>query len=248
MYNYVLGGQTHFEADRQLAAQMGSVLPGGLDFGRALAKRNRAFMTRAVRYLVAEAGVRQLLDIGAGIPAYDNTHETAQEIAPESRIVYVDHDPIVLAHAHQLVRSTPEGACAYVHADVHDVDEILEASTDTLDLTEPVGLLLIAILCLVNEDGDSYETVSHLIDALPSGSYLAISHFTADIVGDEMTRMAEIYRQAGRPMSLRSQPDVSRFFDDLELVEPGVVLLEDWRPDGPPHDPLPTFVGVGRKR
>jgi hypothetical protein len=252
VYDYVLGGKDNFAADRETAEHAVSV-PGGLDRARAAAEANKAFRARAVRYLVAEAGIRQLLEIGTGVPDSENTHEIAQRLAPESRVVYVDEDAVVLANAHVLRKSTPEGATAYVDGDVRDPEGILAQVPATLDLAQPVAILFVGILNHVTDADDPYGIVGRLLDAVPPGSHLVISHVTSDIMAEEVTGAAKhINEKAGFKLVPRTRDDVSRFFDGLEMVEPGVVPVDQWRPDGGtpgPSEkwPAPFYGALGRK-
>jgi hypothetical protein len=246
VYDYWLGGKDNFPADARAAEQAIAALPNIAEGARA----NRAFLQRAVRFLVAEAGIRQLLDIGTGIPTSPNVHEIAQAIAPESRIVYVDNDPIVLAHARALLTSTREGVTDYVDADLHDPDKILEAAAGTLDFSRPVALMLLTILQLIAASDDPWRIVRQLVDAVPSGSYLVISHPTADLDTEGAAGAAErLSRLMPVKVTLRSHDETERFFDGLELLEPGVVQVQQWRPDpgdaGP--DTVSIFGGVARK-
>lgn len=250
VYDYLLGGTTNFEADRQ-AAQHAVEAVGGIDNARADVRSNRDFLARAVEWLATEAGVRQFLDVGTGIPSDDNTHAVAQRVAPESRIVYVDNDPIVLAHAHELLKSTPAGTASYVSGDLREPDAILEEAARTLDLTEPVGLVLVAILHFMRDEDDPYRIVARLLEALPAGSHLVVSHLANDIHTDEMSELSDRLNQSVREtFVLRNHDQVSRFFDGLELVEPGLVRVDQWPTPRPPTPGAwqPRFYGgVGRK-
>ncbi|GAA1823645.1 SAM-dependent methyltransferase [Luedemannella flava] len=249
VYDYLLGGKTNFAADREAAEAGIRANPTST----VTPRQNRAWMTRAVRFLAAEAGVRQFLDIGTGIPTAPNAHQTAQEVAPESRIVYVDNDPIVLVHARALLTGTPEGRTEYVNADLRDVTKILESEQvrDVIDFDEPVGLLLIAVLHFINAADDPYGLVERLVDALPSGSYLALSHLTTDVDPPIWERVQETFRRNGVTMHMRSRAGVERFFKGLELVEPGVQQAHHWRPDTDPatipDNQVAIFAGVARK-
>jgi hypothetical protein len=220
-------------------------------------RENRAFLRRAVRYLAAEAGIRQFLDIGTGLPTPPNVHEVAQGVIPDARIVYVDNDPIVLTHARALLTSAPAGKTAYIDADLRDPDSILSSDKlrGTLDLSQPVALLLIAIMHFVPDEDGPYEIASRLLDALPSGSYLALSHLTGDFDPQAWAGVAAVYAKSGVIMKVRSLPEIERFFDGLDLAEPGVVSLPRWRPDhgdgqeSPPSDAaVSVYGGVARKR
>jgi hypothetical protein len=217
---------------------------------RDTARVSRAFLTRVVRYLTAEAGIRQFLDVGTGLPTADNTHQVAQRTAPEARTVYVDNDPLVLVHARALLTSSPQGATDYVDADLHDTGRIASEAARTLDFTKPIALILNGIMGHVEDDDDAHSAVQRLVDALPSGSYMAMSDgIDTDEAG---VRSMELYRDSGAvPYHLRSPAAFATFFDGLEPVEPGVVALEDWHPDSAPLPPItgrvPCLAGVGRK-
>ncbi|WP_344632837.1 SAM-dependent methyltransferase [Streptomyces glaucosporus] len=228
MYDYYLGGHTNFPADREAAGRAMAVFPSLLVTARA----NRRFMHRATRHL-ALGGMRQFLDVGTGIPTSPNLHEVAQEVAPESRVVYADNDPIVLAHAQALLRSHPAGRTAYAHADVTDPAALLAAPEvrETLDLERPVALSLNALLHFVPGRTRAHEIVEFLKDALPSGSTLAISHVTPDFDPEGIARLVEAYRAAGTPGQARTWEEFTRFFDGWELLEPGVTTSHRWRPD-----------------
>jgi hypothetical protein len=247
VYNYWLGGQDNFAADREAAEQAIAANPGIVTDVRA----NRAFLVRVVRYLAAECGVRQFLDIGTGLPTESNTHQVAQAVAPDARIVYADNDPIVLLHAQALLSSTPEGACDYVEADLRDPAAILRAASATLDFGEPVALMLLIILHLIPDSDDPYGIVARLVGAMPSGSYLVLAHPASDIRAAEMAEMTKRVNQrmSGPAATMRDRAAITRFFDGLELLEPGVVQPQQWRPE--PGDPGPPQVtawcGVARK-
>ncbi len=246
VYDYWLGGNDNFAADRALGEAMIRAIPAL----PAMARENRAFLARAVQYLTEE-GVRQFLDIGTGIPTAGNVHEIAQEIAPESRVLYVDHDPIVLAHARALMTSTPEGRTEFIQADIRNPEVILSAPelSKTLDLTQPVALMLVAILMYFHDDEGVYDWVAELVDALPSGSYVAITHPTADFNPPAMADAVSAASQAGITLVPRSKSEVERFFAGLELVEPGVVPVSTWHPDTLNPDPQAAWywAGVARK-
>jgi S-adenosyl methyltransferase len=246
VWNYWLGGKDNFPADREAGDQVERLIPGIVDS----AKADRAFLGRAVRYLVGEAGIRQFLDVGTGIPTANNTHEVAQALAPESRIVYVDNDPIVLVHARALLTSSPQGVTDYLDADARDTDTILRAAAKTLDFSQPVALMLLGILNHIVDDGEAQGIVDRLLDAVPSGSYLVVGHPTTEVHGEAMEEAMRLWNeQGGTPIVARNRPELARFFDRLELLEPGVVSCSRWRPD--PADPEPAevseFCGVGRK-
>ncbi len=245
IYNYWLGGKDNFAADREAAELVVSSYPTVLASVRA----QREFLGRAVRYLAAEAGIRQFLDIGTGLPSAGNTHEAAQEVAPDARIVYVDNDPIVLAHARALLASDPRGATAYLDADLRDTGEILKAAAGTLDFSEPVAVMLVGILHCIPDSGDPGGLVRRLLDAVPSGSYLVIAHPASDIhataIGRAATRLNAVMAE---PVTLRTHAEVSRFFEGADLVEPGLVQLHRWRAvPGDPDSELANYGGVARK-
>jgi hypothetical protein len=251
VYDYLLGGKDNFEVDRKAAELATAAFPGRLKAVRIIGQANRMFLSRSVRYLAEEKGIRQFLDIGAGLPTVENVHQVAQRVAADSRIVYVDHDPTVLVHARALLTSTPEGATAYVDADVHDTDTILREAADTLDFTRPVCLLLIGILHVVEDADDPAGIVSRLLAAVPPGSYLAISHLTADVEPGPMRVLAETFTERMvETVVLRDRDGVARFFDGLRLVPPGVVTLDQWVPGAAPPDSrgeLPGFCGLALK-
>jgi hypothetical protein len=229
VYDYLLGGSDNFAVDREAAERQADAV-GGLDAGRLAVRAQRAFLGRAVRYLVTEAGIRQFLDLGTGIPAANNVHQVAQQLAPESRIVYVDNDPIVLAHAHSLLRSSPEGATSYVDGDLRDPSAVLRQAANTLDFSQPIAVVMIAVLHLFHDEDDPHGIVTKLLEAVPSGSYLAVSHLAKDILPDEMAKMARATpRSAQYRLVMRTQDEISRFFDGLELVPPGLVRIDQWR-------------------
>jgi O-methyltransferase involved in polyketide biosynthesis len=248
IYNFWLGGKDHYPVDRAMGEQIAKVLPEIVEISRA----QRAFLVRAVTYLAREAGMRQFLDIGTGLPTANNTHEVAQRVAPESRIVYVDNDPLVLAHARALLRSTPEGATAYIDADLHDPDKILQGAAQTLDFTKPVAITLLGVLFHIIDNDEAHAIVNRLLDAVPSGSYLAITHTTNVVTGEKMTQAVRQWNEAGSvPILLRSPQEFARFFDRVELLEPGVVPTTQWRPDSTDpssNRPMDEYCGVGRKR
>jgi S-adenosyl methyltransferase len=213
------------------------------------ARANRAFLRRAVRYLVTDAGIRQFLDIGTGIPTSDNTHEVAQSLAPESRVVYVDNDPVVLAHARALLTSAPEGVTDYLDADLRDPGQILAHAAKSLDFSQPLAIMLFAVLQLVGDDDDAYRIVAELLAAAPAGSYLALSHPTSDVQQDQVTAMVgRLNALIAERVTTRGKDQVARLFTGLELVEPGLVNVADWRPEaGPADGPAALWVCVGRK-
>ena len=247
IYDYWLGGKDNFKADRDAAEQMIQQYPDIVTGVR----KNRAFLGRAVHYLAAEAGIRQFLDIGTGLPSSNNTHEVAQRAAPEARIVYVDNDPIVLSHAQALLTSTAEGACAYVDADIRDTGKILKDAANLLDFGRPVAICLIMILQFIPDEDDPVSIVRALVDAIPSGSYLTVAHPASDVdqhVGPALRQLST--RMGGTRAVPRSYQEVSRFFDGLEMVEPGLVQLHRWRPGTGMDDTgrdLAAYGAVARK-
>jgi hypothetical protein len=251
VYDYLLGGKDNFAADRAAAEQGMRVNPNS----RIPPRENRAFMRRAVRYLAGDVGIRQFLDIGTGIPTAPNVHQVAQGVAPAARVVYVDNDPMVLAHARALLTSTPQGRTEYIDADVRKVESILRSPTllETIDLGKPVGLLLIAVMHFVADDEDPYGIVERLLDPLPAGSYLALTHLTGDFDPAAWEGVAAVFRRSGVTMRVRSRAEIERFFTGLVLIEPGLQVLPRWRPDtdtgtDPPTDAQVSVYGaVARK-
>jgi hypothetical protein len=246
IYDYVLGGKDNYAADRKAVEAMRKIYPNVAIAVRA----NRAFLGRAVRYLAAEAGIRQFLDIGTGIPTAGNTHQVAQAIAPESRVVYVDNDPIVLSHARALMVSNSEGATDYIDSDLRDTGTILAEARHLVDFSKPVAVTMLAILHAIPDADDPHGIVTTLMDAVPAGGYLAISHPGSDLLGrDTVDGLKGITDQMSQPFTYRSREQVARFFAGMDLVEPGLVRLEEWRPDpGKPTPPSAGWCAVGRKR
>jgi len=245
VYDYWLGGKDNFAADRKAAHDAIAANPGILVEVRA----NRGFLGRAVRLLTAEAGIRQFLDIGAGLPSGDNTHEVAQRIAPDSQVVYVDNDPMVAAHARALLTSSTGGQTCCLDADLLDVGELLDQARQKLDFGQPIAVMLLMLLQMIPDSERPHELVGRLMAAVPSGSYLVISHPASDIRAQSMADMAELLTRSGPPMTARSRAEVSRFFGRLDLVEPGVVALPSWRPDSAdvPAEYATGWCGVARK-
>jgi hypothetical protein len=227
VYNYLLGGKDNFAADRVAAERFLAAYPNVVHSVRA----NRAFLARAVRFLASDMGIRQFLDIGTGIPTASNTHEVAQRFAPDSRIVYVDNDPIVLSHAQALLKSSREGACAYIDADLRDPEKILAAARDTLDFTRPVAVMLVAVLQLIADADDPAGIVGRLMAACVPGSFLAISHPASDLDAGLDVATRQFNQSGGERATNRDRSAVVRLFEGSELVEPGVVRVTDWRPD-----------------
>jgi hypothetical protein len=246
IYDYLLGGKDNYAADRAVAEAVLNAYPAMAFAARA----NRAFLGRVIRYLAGEAGIRQFLDIGTGIPTAGNTHQVAQAVAPESRVVYVDYDPIVLAHARALLTSSEAGATEYIDADLRDTGTILSQARQLLDFTKPVAVVLLAILHVIPDSDDPQAIVATLMDALPSGSYLAISHGGSDLLGREARRgILDAMQTSQQQYSYRTHAQVARFFAGTDLVEPGLVPVEEWRPDpGSPSGHSPGWGAVGRKR
>lgn len=250
MYDYLLGGKDHFAVDRETMEAGLRSWPGA----RVYARENRKFLARAVKYLAGEVGVRQFLDIGTGLPSANNVHEVAQRFAPDSRVAYVDNDPLVLVHAQALLTSNPAGRTAYVQADLREPEKILAHPVvrDTLDFTQPVALMLVAILHFIPDEDDPGALVRTLMSGLAPGSHLVSSHVTAELDPEGVHGMEQAYRAGGLWAGARSAEDFGRtFFTGLNLVDPGLVLISDWRPTGQEPAPSPREVSsngaVGRK-
>ncbi|MFT2018751.1 SAM-dependent methyltransferase [Streptomyces sp. 796.1] len=229
VYDYILGGKTNYVVDQEagdIMTQEWPALPVHM-------RENRFFMHRAAQYLAREEGIRQFLDIGTGIPTEPNLHEVVQETAPDARVVYVDNDPIVLTHAQALLVSKPQGRTAYIDADMRDPAAILAAPevADTLDLSKPVGLMIIGIVHFLVDEDDAIGIVRRLLDPLPSGSFLAMTIGTADFAPAEVGKVASEYERRGMPMRLRTRPEAEAFFAGLDLVEPGITQVHHWKPD-----------------
>ncbi|MFE7357046.1 SAM-dependent methyltransferase [Streptomyces sp. NPDC057543] len=245
IWNYWLGGKDNYPVDEEAGDAYSAVFPGIV----TIARSSRAFLRRTLTYLVTEEGIRQFLDVGTGLPTVNNTHEVAQRLAPETRIVYVDHDPLVLAHARALLTSTPEGATAYVDANLSDPDRILAAAAETLDLTRPTALILSNILGHVADYDQARDTVTRLMDGLPSGSYLSINDGSRGTDAD-YEQAQDAYNETGAvPYFLRPVDEIAAFFDGLELLAPGVVSVPCWRPDptSPAPEPIGEHGGLARK-
>ncbi|NUV63523.1 SAM-dependent methyltransferase [Streptomyces sp. CAI-85] len=248
MYDWYLGGKDNYPVDEALGRQMLALDPRV----PVMARVNRAFMHRATRWL-ARNGVRQFLDVGTGIPTEPNLHQVAQEVAPDARIVYCDNDPIVLAHAAALLRSTPGGVTEYLQADVRDPVTIVEGARKILDFDRPVALSLIALLHFVSDEDGAHELVGRLLAELPSGSYLMMTHATADFTPEESAAATAKLKGAGITLALRSREEFARFFDGLDLVEPGVAVVPDWHPElgepvpGQEDGVIPGYGAVARK-
>jgi hypothetical protein len=229
MYDYILGGKDNYAVDREAAEAWVKTDPGAA----FSARQNRRFLGRAVRYLAGEAEIRQFLDIGTGIPTAGNTHEVAQAIALDARVLYVDYDPIVLAHARTLLNSSEHGSTEYIDADLRDTARILERARQFLDFSRPVAITLVAILHAIPDADDPHAIVAKLLDAVPAGSYLAATHLASDLISREAREGIEGLsgRAMQQRMTMRDREQVARFFGDMDLVEPGLVRVEEWRPD-----------------
>jgi hypothetical protein len=248
VWDYWLGGKDNFTADREAGDRVLEAMPA---MG-PIARGGRVFLATAVHYLAAELGIRQFLDIGTGLPTANNTHEVAQNAAPEARIVYVDNDPIVLTHARALLTSDEHGTTAYIDADLRDTGKILAEARATLDFSQPVTVMLLAVLHFIPDTDDPGRIVAQLMEPLASGSYLVLSHASSDISADGLTTATRQYnRSSAVEIHMRSRAEVTRLLDGLEILEPGVVPLGQWHPgplDGQPGQRLPTYTAVARKR
>jgi O-methyltransferase involved in polyketide biosynthesis len=244
IWNYWLGGKDHFAADREASDKVVAAYPSL----PRIALATRRFLVDAVSLLTGAYGIRQFLDIGTGLPTADNTHEVAQRLAPESRIVYVDFDPSVLRHAQALLASTPDGRTDYIQADLRDPETILREAARTLDFSKPVAVLLIAVLHFIPDADGPHKIVRRLLDAVPPGSFLVVQHAPSDIRRDEMAASARHYNAAASAsISARGRDEVARFFDDLEMIGPGLVDLPQWWPSERPDSGVASYVGIGRK-
>ncbi|WP_326772598.1 SAM-dependent methyltransferase [Streptomyces sp. NBC_01445] len=252
MYDYFLGGKDHFEIDKEAALVAAQAHPGIY----VTARENRAFMHRATRVLAQEHGIRQWLDIGTGVPTEPNLHQVAQSVALDARVVYADNDPLVLKYAERLMRSTTQGRTAYIEADVTDPDALMSAveASEVLDFDQPIALSLNALMHFITDPHDPYAIIRRLLDPLPAGSALAMNHCTPDFDPDTWNKVAEVYTKSGSPVQFRSHNDVRRFFDGLDLIEPGIICCHRWRPAGPADGTEPAdaeislLAGVGIKR
>ncbi|HET9081519.1 MAG TPA: SAM-dependent methyltransferase [Trebonia sp.] len=247
VYDFWLGGKDNYAADRAVGEQVAAAYPDV----RTAVRAQRAFLARAVHFLVTEAGIRQFLDIGTGLPSANNTHQVAQRAAPQSRVVYVDNDPTVLAHARVLLTGSPEGATDYIDADLRAVGTVLERAAGVLDFGQPVAVMLLGILQGIPDRENPGAIIARLMDAVPPGSYLAISQIAGDVAADEVAEGVQRYNeQAAAPVAARTHAEVCRFFTGLELVEPGVVQVHRWRPGtggvGSGRN-LAIYAGVGRR-
>ena len=256
IWNYWLGGKDNYAVDREIGDEFLAIFPGQAD----IARHSRAFLGRVVRYLAGEVGIRQFLDIGTGLPTADNTHEVAQRVAPQSRILYVDNDPLVLVHARALLASGPEGACYYIDADLHDPDKIITEAARTLDFARPIAVMMLGILGHIPDEDAPEQIVARLLSALSPGSYLVINDGTNVLHGqtdgesaENSARARAIARYAaagGVPYHLRTPERIAGFLTGLELVDPGVVSVSQWRAEATPFGPsakVDAFCGVGRK-
>ena len=246
VYDYWLGGKDNFTVDRQVGDKVLDIHPETALSVRA----NRGFLARAVRYLAAKEGIRQFLDVGTGLPSANNTHEVAQSVAPEARVLYVDNDPIVLVHARALLTSSPEGETGYLDADMKDPDAILAGAERMLDFTKPVGIMLVAVLHMLRDEEEPGAIVGRFTGAVPPGSFLVISHLASDVQQDTMAEMGRRLNESmTQQFTMRTRAQVAGFFDGLTVVDPGVVLTHEWRPDSPDDakEPGVLWAGVARK-
>jgi S-adenosyl methyltransferase len=247
VWDYWLGGKDNYPVDREVGDRIAAMFPDIVEHARM----DRTFLGRAVRYMAGEAGIRQFLDIGTGLPTVDNTHEVAQRVAPESRIVYVDNDPLVLTHARALLTSTPEGATDYIDIDMHDPGKIVKAAERTLDFSRPIAVTMLGVLWHIVDDDEAKAVIDQYMDAVPSGSYLAIAHPTIEVTGERMAEAIRHWNAFGTPPGIHRTPrQLAAFFDRLELVEPGVVSCTRWRPEATPFgepEEMDLFCAVGRK-
>jgi O-methyltransferase involved in polyketide biosynthesis len=247
IWNYWTGGKDNYLVDREAGDQIRRLHPGIVDYALA----DRLFLGRAVQHLAADVGIRQFLDIGTGLPSANNTHEVAQRAAPEARIVYVDNDPLVLAQARALLVGTPEGRTDYLDADLRDVDTVLERAAATLDFSQPVALMLLGVVIFIEDDEESYGIVRRLMDALPAGSHLVLSHTIASPAMPDVDAAVAFWNEHGTPrLTQRTPQQLTRYFDGLDMLEPGLVSCSRWRPEavgGEEPDEVAMFGGVGRK-
>ena len=247
VWDYWLGGKDNYPVDRQVGDRISAILPDIVKHARA----DRMFLGRAVRFLAGEAGIRQFLDIGTGLPTVDNTHEVAQRVAPDCRIVYVDNDPLVLVHARALLTSAPQGATDYLHADLRDPADVLAGAARTLDFSRPVAITILGVMWHILDDAEARAILSRLMGALPTGSYLAIAHPTLEVTGQKMADAIAYWNEHGTPPGRHRTPaEIAGLFAGLDLVEPGVVSSSRWRPEATPFGepaPIDQFCAVGRK-
>jgi hypothetical protein len=245
IWNYWQGGKDNFAVDRTVGDQIREAFPEIVESAQA----SRAFLVRAVRYLAGEVGIRQFLDVGTGLPTANNTHEVAQRVAPESRIVYVDNDPLVLVHARALLTSSAEGRADYIDADVRDVDRIVEAAAPTLDFSRPIAVMMLGILGNIADYQEAREIVRRLMAAMPSGSYLVINDGTKDAKAQIAQAAADVRAEAGDPYRLSTPAQITAYFEGLQLVEPGVTRTAEWRPelDDFGNEVLDVHCGIAKK-
>jgi len=248
VWDYWLGGKDNYPVDREVGDQIAALLPDIVRHARA----DRMFLGRVVRFLAGEAGIRQFLDIGTGLPTVDNTHEVAQRVAPECRIVYVDNDPLVLVHARALLSSTPEGATDYLHADLREPGNVLAGAARTLDLTQPVAVTILGVLWHILDDDQARGIIGRLMGAVAAGSYLAVAHPTLEVTGEKMAAAIAYWNAHGTPPGTHRTPaQIAGLLGGLELVEPGVVSSTRWRPEATPFgepEEIDQFCAVARKR
>jgi hypothetical protein len=256
VHNYLAGGNVHFAADRAAVDEAVAVLPGGLDTARRAVRAMADFLGRAVQHLVAETDVRQFLKLGAAVPAGEDVHEIAQAAAPDTRVVYVGHDPTVLAHSHALRKPRPEGVTEYVHGHVRQVEQIMDEAGATLDLDRPVALLLPATLNFVPDQDEAEDIVARFLDGIATGSFLVLAHTSHSVGSIRMSEAAERFGKViADPYTVRGEEEIARFFVGLELVDPGLVPIEEWRPPPAPEPdadaegrrPVPIYGAVARK-
>lgn len=244
IYDYLLGGKDNFAADRQAGEAMIAAYPGTV----AALRANRQFLRRVMRYLADDAGIRQFLDIGTGLPTAPNVHQVAQEIAPQCRVVYVDYDPVVLSHARALLTSTPEGVTDYIDADLRNTDAILERAAGILDFSQPVAVTVLMTLHAIADADDPHGIISKIMSALPASSHLALTHPAADIEPDKMADLKQrVNKLSFQQYTFRDRAEFARFFAGMDLVEPGIVPVEQWRPAIATDRVLPVWTAVGRK-
>jgi len=253
LQSFLSGGESYFAADREAAEEMAAALPSGIDTARSVIRALGAFVGRSVRYLAGEAGIGQFLNIGAAPPGEKQVHDVAQEAMPDARFVHVSDDPVVLAESHALRRCSSEGVAAYVHGGLADLPKVLEQTADTLDLAKPVAVLLVTTLNFVPDESDPHATVARLVRALAPGSHLLVAHPSFDIAAEGMPEAsARLNQTLNVPWVVRSRDEIARFFDGLDMVDPGLVPIDEWRPDGGNPPPAgrrvpPIFGGLGRK-
>jgi S-adenosyl methyltransferase len=253
VHNFLAGGDGHFAVDREAVNQAATILPGGLETAQRAVRSIVGFQARVIRYLAIEVGIRQFMKLGTAVPVVEDVHDVAHSAAPDARVVYVGTDPLALAHAHSLRRVRPEGSTAYVHASLTDTEAVVRQASATLDFDRPVALLLPATLNFVPDHRDPYGLVARLVDAVPSGSYLALTHTSHEIRSERMLEAAERFSKLlGPQYVVRPRDEIARFFDGLDLIEPGLVQLDRWRPESEEdadegRRPAPIYGGVARK-